>query len=184
MCCERCSATLHFTRRITQIRMPLVRHRGVAFETVQLNAGKLVATLTELTRCIDGDKLAGAVLLNMTIDAVFQAVFSCANSLVHGVISLMHKKLHMVFAHCLCRLYALLPLAARKYGRICNCGRSGRDQCGHHAYAQQNQPTRRQLILPSPFGCNRWDIRRHIYDSLYSGHNPCLRNDPWWTDPF
>ncbi len=87
---------------------------GVALEAIHLDAGKKMTTLAKLSRRVDPQELAVVVARGMAIDASGKAIALGANPLLHGIVTLVQQKFHMVAAHYLGRLDTLLAFRLRE----------------------------------------------------------------------
>jgi hypothetical protein len=87
---------------------------GMAVEAVQRHRRIVVAGGTKLIVIIDGDGLMLVIVANVTFHAAGQAVLGGANPTIDGGVALMTNDFHMIAAHVLRRLDAVLE--ARRLG--------------------------------------------------------------------
>jgi hypothetical protein len=88
-----------------------IRRRRMTLEAIDAHAGIAMASGTELPRCIDRDGAASRVNGHVTVDALVETVPLSPHPCVHGFITLMHQKNHVVTPYYGCWLHTLRPLS-------------------------------------------------------------------------
>ncbi len=87
--------------------------RCVALEAINLNCDVVVAGPAEMFWILDRNRLAIRTIHRMTINAAFEAVLLRPDAFMHRIITLMVEQVHVVPAHEVSVLDALIALAFR-----------------------------------------------------------------------
>jgi hypothetical protein len=83
----------------------------MALETVDIDRGIGVAAGTKIPWVFHPDILAVFTFDGVAVDTLFQCILPAADTLVHGFVPLMQNVVHVITAHLVFGLYALLGIA-------------------------------------------------------------------------